>query len=438
MDYKGVNKRTYKELKKEIVRDTALNVGYYPKVINEINNDVLLDTIKEISLNGWITEKTKDIDLQNMIVTEAVRKMSYQEFKDIADNFFSFVPDDEEKYYKASKLEVTRENYDYLVTHTKRAFGLEKKLNEIEKDINSLDNKINSLETTIVKSGDEVIGIDIDREEILLLKYPTNSYIDEDVVIAEEIINNYRSSKDDYTQILDYLIDNYKEINLLHAEYVLNNDKCFNSIGIDYYDIEEIYYNDITISDFKTQKDFYNYATRFNSFNEKYNSYEDYIIKWYDSVYSHEDLPNYSEDILKTRKKEIDQILEKYDTMLIMRDIYDSQRESWTIGYLADIEDDLGIIEDYIENYLGSWYKGSLTELQIIPFDSFEKGKFVGEVNSVYYVDYNLLPYNDNILKDIKNIFPELENFKTKEQALAYINQKEHKSIEKTERGLSI
>ena len=75
----------------------------------------LIDTIKEIAVNGWINNNTSEQELRNMLITESVKNMSYQEFKDIAHYFFGFVPDDEAMFQRVQPIEITRENYNYLV-----------------------------------------------------------------------------------------------------------------------------------------------------------------------------------------------------------------------------------------------------------------------------------------------------------------------------------
>lgn len=432
MDYRGVKKKTYKDIKKEVVRDTALNVGYYPKVLTEINDEVLLDTIKEISLQGWIREDTNDVELRNMIVTESVRKMSYQEFKDIADNFFSFVPDNEEEYYKASKLEITRENYDYLVNNTKKAFGLERKLEEIENEINSLDNKIYDLETKVIPNENKVVGVDLENEQILLLKAPYNTYIDEDVILSDKVLNDYKSSYSDYRQILDPLIERYSDIRHIYYEYTLNNDTYRGLPDIDFSDIEEIDYDDIPVANFTTHKEYYDYATQFESFRNKYKDYEEYIYERFEFIYSREYMPDYSEEVLKEKRKEIDDILEKNGDYLVLQTVYGySQGEVWKIGYLAEQGEDIDTINEYIEHYLGAWYRGSLTELQTIPFDAFEGGRFNGEIEDVQYIDTSLLYYHSTkeTLDKIKSIYPEYKNFKIKEELDKQENKNKNKDI---------
>ena len=431
MDYQGVTKRSYKSVKREISEDTAINVGYYTDVLGEIPNYILLDVVREISSNGWIRSDIDDVELQNMLVTESVKRMGYQEFKNIAHKFFNFNPDDEEKFKRVQPVEVTRENYEYLVENANKVFSLEKKLEDIQKEINSLDNKINELETTIVKNGDEVIGVDLEREQLLLLKSPENIFLDEDIIQDESLLNNYRSSDDDHTQILNALVEKYSEIKELRNEYVLNNDTYRGNIDIDYYAIDEINPDDIPISEFSTHKDYYNYGTQFDSFKEKYSSYSDYIEKTFTELYDAEYIPDYSKEILKEKEREINSILENHEKYLVTKDVIGySQGEKWTLGYLADDSQYIDDVEMYLENYIGAWYRGSLTEVQVIPFEAFDQGKYQGGVDNIYYIDSDLL-YHENLLEMVKEHYPELKNFKTEKEVekLEQLKEKENKDV---------
>lgn len=420
MDERGVNQKTYKDLKADISQNTAINIGYYWEVLNEIPGEVLIDTIKEIALNGWINNNTSEQELRNMLVTESVKNMSYQEFKDIAHYFFGFVPDDEAMFQRVQPIEITRENYNYLVEQNKKAFGLERELEELKERENSLENKIDSLETVTIVSEDEVVGIDLEKEELLLLLSPNNVFIDEDIIQDENLITSYRSQDSEEKQTLDYLTERYSEINILEKEYILNSDTYRGLIDVDYYDIDEISYDEIPIADFSTHKEYYEYAVQFDSFNDKYLSYDDYILNRFNNIYPREYIPDYAKDILDAKKNEIEKILEEKNKYLVIKEIEGySQDEKWTLSYLADKEQKEEVVETYLENFVGAWYKGSLTELQTISFDSFEKGKFVGESTEINYINTDILPINDREkLEKIKEVYPHLRQFKSKEEVL--------------------
>lgn len=420
MDERGVDQKTYKDLKADISQNTAINIGYYWEVLNEIPGEVLIDTIKEIALNGWINNNTSEQELRNMLITESVKNMSYPEFKDIAHYFFGFVPDDEAMFQRVQPIEITRENYNYLVEQNKKAFGLERELEELKERENSLENKIDSLETVTIVSEDEVVGIDLEKEELLLLLSPNNVFIDEDIIQDENLITSYRSQDSEEKQTLDYLTERYSEINILEKEYILNSDTYRGLIDVDYYDIDEISYDEIPIADFSTHKEYYEYAVQFDSFNDKYLSYDDYILNRFNNIYSREYIPDYAKDILDDKKNEIEKILEEKNKYLVIKEIEGySQDEKWTLSYLADKEQKEEVVETYLENFVGAWYKGSLTELQTISFDSFEKGKFVGESTEINYINTDILPINNREkLEKIKEVYPHLRQFKSKEEVL--------------------
>ena len=420
MDERGVNQKTYKDLKADISQNTAINIGYYWEVLNQIPGEVLIDTIKEIALNGWINNNISEQELRNMLITESVKNMSYQEFKDIAHYFFGFVPDDEAMFQRVQPIEITRENYNYLVEQNKKAFGLERELEELKERENSLENKIDSLETVTIVSEDEVVGIDLEKEELLLLLSPNNVFIDEDIIQDENLITSYRSQDSEEKQTLDYLTERYLEINILEKEYILNSDTYRGLIDVDYYDIDEISYDEIPIADFSTHKEYYEYAVQFDSFNDKYLSYDDYILNRFNNIYSREDIPDYAKDILDDKKNEIEKILEEKNKYLVIKEIEGySQDEKWMLSYLADKEQKEEVVETYLENFVGAWYKGSLTELQTISFDSFEKGKFVGESTEINYINTDILPINNREkLEKIKEVYPHLRQFKSKEEVL--------------------
>lgn len=432
MDERGVNQKTYKDLKADISQNTAINIGYYWEVLNEIPGEVLINTIKEIALNGWINNNTSEQELRNMLITESVKNMSYQEFKDIAHYFFGFVPDDEAMFQRVQPIEITRENYNYLVEQNKKAFGLERELEELKERENSLENKIDSLETVTIVSEDEVVGIDLEKEELLLLLSPNNVFIDEDIIQDENLITSYRSQDSEEKQTLDYLTERYSEINILEKEYILNSDTYRGLIDVDYYDIDEISYDEIPIADFSTHKEYYEYAVQFDSFNDKYLSYDDYILNRFNNIYSREYIPDYAKDILDDKKNEIEKILEEKNKYLVIKEIEGySQDEKWTLSYLADKEQKEEVVETYLENFVGAWYKGSLTELQKISFDSFEKGKFVGESTEINYINTDILPINNRgKLEKIKEVYPHLKQFKSKEEVLNQEKENNKKIVE--------
>ena len=84
----------------------------------------------------------------------------------------------------------------------------------------------------------------------------------------------------------------------------------------------------------------------------------------------------------------------------------------------------------YLENEIGAWYKGSLTELAIIRFEDIdlEKG-FNGQQEAVYHIDDNLLLQDK--LKQVQRRIPDLERFVEAEEVEKQLNQTQDLAAEK-------
>ena len=274
----------------------------------------------------------------------------------------------------------------------------------------------------IVPSESEVVGIDMKNEELLVLNSPLYSIIEEDLIIDDYLINDYRSRDNGDKQIIDYLRDEYKEIDLLSKEYILDNDTLYGEKLIFSYDIYEIDYDLIDEDQFKTLRDFYDFAKQFESFKEEYPMYPDYVESKYNDIYMYQDNPfnNYSSKILKNKIRDIQNILSKYNKKLITKDVTGySQGEEWKLGYLADENQDNKLVEAYLENFVGAWYKGTLARLETIPFESFDRGQLVGESTEINYINTDILPINNREkLEKIKEVYPHLRQFKSKEEVL--------------------
>ena len=286
----------------------------------------------------------------------------------------------------------------------------------------------------IVPSESEVVGIDMKNEELLVLNSPLYSIIEEDLIIDDYLINDYRSRDNGDKQIIDYLRDEYKEIDLLSKEYILDNDTLYGEKLIFSYDIYEIDYDLIDEDQFKTLRDFYDFAKQFESFKEEYPMYPDYIESKYNDIYMYQDNPfnNYSSKILKNKIRDIQNVLSKYNKKLVTKDVTGySQGKEWKLGYLADESQDNKLVEAYLENFVGAWYKGTLARLETIPFESFDKGQLVGESTEINYINTDILPINSGgKLEKIKEVYPHLRQFKSKEEVLNKEKENNKKIVE--------
>lgn len=95
------SRKALKGMKRAIVEDGALSVGYFQGVkakMLELDPDILKKTMA--SAGGWVAETlTDNADLamadkpnefDNVLVTEMVRNLNYQDFKDVAPYFFNY------------------------------------------------------------------------------------------------------------------------------------------------------------------------------------------------------------------------------------------------------------------------------------------------------------------------------------------------------------
>ena len=85
MKMKILTKKQIKAKKREIVNNTALYVGYYNSVFNYLPAYALIPAIKEYAeiISKMKTEK----EIENLLITESVKNMNYQDFKKI-ENYF--------------------------------------------------------------------------------------------------------------------------------------------------------------------------------------------------------------------------------------------------------------------------------------------------------------------------------------------------------------
>lgn len=101
-------------MKREVAEETATGIGFFEGILDKIPKDILFDAIREMSVNQWIDEKTKSSEIMNMTVTESIRLMTYQEFKEVAPYLFSYPQKQRELDSKlfVKMIEITQEQFD--------------------------------------------------------------------------------------------------------------------------------------------------------------------------------------------------------------------------------------------------------------------------------------------------------------------------------------
>ena len=69
-----------KQLKKEIEKSSAINIGYYSIIINALPSYAIITAQREISLLNLINPSLKDQDIENILITEAIKKNIFPRF----------------------------------------------------------------------------------------------------------------------------------------------------------------------------------------------------------------------------------------------------------------------------------------------------------------------------------------------------------------------
>lgn len=417
-----LSKKEYKQLKREVIEETAFGVGYYPEIMEKIPEYALFDAIREIVEYGWIKPNTDNATLRNMLITESIEKMSYQDFKDVAPYLFSFPIEQKREYFRVQPIKISRNDYEYFQKNISELMSLRQDIQQVTQ---SLDEKITELETKRVDTGDKVIGIDPKENVVLLLLTAETADIDDRDVMHDNLITDYRSNDSNAKQTVEYLINHYPTVKPIIAEYVMDKDLYQGFADVPKNSIDEIHADNVP--DFYTHKEFYDFASRYQSFEEQYPTFEAYVVDRYDFIYQyhqHEYLA-YAEDILNDRLTDINVHLDRYDKELVIHEVVGySQGEEWELSYLKDNAEDSQEVYYYLEHEIGAWYRGSLAEVVSIPLDSITQNKgYDGTVNQKRLVDTELL-HRGNELSDLLTIYPELQNYQTIE-AFEKENQKQ-------------
>lgn len=90
--YRVLTKKEIKSLKKEIIEDTAINVGYWNEIFSEIaliNHRLMFEVMNNAYELGIEYDERKS-NFENFIVTEFVKEIGYQDFKKLIPYFLGF------------------------------------------------------------------------------------------------------------------------------------------------------------------------------------------------------------------------------------------------------------------------------------------------------------------------------------------------------------
>jgi len=440
-------------MKREVEEETARGVGYFEGILEHIPSYPLSEAVKELALTGWITPQTAIVDVQNMLVTESIKRMNYQDFKEVAPYLFSYPREQREKDLLVRPVEISREYFEELKANAEELFHLKQDLVQVHE---KLDAKIQELEMDRLPNGDQVIGIDLEAEQVLLLRTPENAQVEEWEVHKDGLITDYRSDLPEYGQIVETLFEmKNPDIDTILYEEVINYSKRTwpDSDPIQFSEsIKEMLDQEAQLdpsfyqrAQFETLNQAYVYGSTSPLFQEHFPHYSDFVMNYVEDRERYElfdyrtEVVSLAQDILEPRLDDINQILGAKNQDLIIQKINGhSQGESWDLAYLRDTKtEDQESVQFHLENEIGAWYKGSLTELAVIRFEDIDlENGFNGHQEAVYHIDDNLLLHDK--LKQVQHLIPDLERFVEAAEVEKQLNQTQELATEKKSSGFSL
>lgn len=191
-----MNQKSIKDIKKEIVDESAINVGYYEgtlPLILEVYPSVISEILSEpsfISDGGLTGLSVSEID--NILITEAVKKLSYSEFKKVAHKFFSYELTESE--ILAQPIEISRKMYQEFTNNYEE-------LSRLKNPIKTIDERIQEATTSLVTNDNEILAYNLITEQLAVLK--NDIYLEP--FFDDGLISDYQSSKSELALIVDYL-----------------------------------------------------------------------------------------------------------------------------------------------------------------------------------------------------------------------------------------
>lgn len=324
--------KQFKRLKRGVEEEAARGIGYFEGILEHIPSYSLSEAVKELALAGWITPHIDVVDIQNMTVTESIKWMNYQDFKEVTPYLFSYPQEQREKDLLVRPVKISREYFEELKANAEELFHLKQDL--LQRN-NQLDAKIQELEMDQLPNGDQVIGVDLEAEEVLLLRTPENAQVEEWEVRKDGLITDYRSNLSEYAQIVDTLLEmKNSEIDTILYEEVINYSKrtwpdsepiqlpesikeLLNQEG----KLDPSYYQ---IAQFETVKQAYIYGMISPSFQERFPHYSDFVRDYVEDREQYEffnyrtEAVSLAQEILAPRLDDINQILSTNNQELIL------------------------------------------------------------------------------------------------------------------------
>lgn len=303
-----MNQKEIKALKKRIVTEGAINVGYFlgaREAILKVAPDILEKVMRtDIVEQLMFVARQERPEFDTLFVSEAVRLMSYSDFKQVAFYFFSYERTRAE--IMAQPIEITRENFERLQATAHQQF---------QEQRTNLMKSIEALTTEVVSNGREPIAYNPFNESLAVLE---NSDWQAEPYFDEYLLSDYRQPETEGSHLLSLLskYDIAQQDNVILALNALLGEQ-WQSQAID------VSLREAGITTLSN-------LTKLND------------------------------------------VLGKINLELISHEVVGyNPGDKWQLYYLYDKSEsldkaaDLTAIQDYLEHDIGAYYRGSLTELKI-------------------------------------------------------------------------
>ncbi|EIQ82675.1 hypothetical protein [Streptococcus canis] len=429
-----LQKSTYKQLKKRVLDETAVGVGYFEGITAVIPSYALIEATRQLHDQISDLSRYSDGEIENILVTESIRALNFQDFKAVAPYLFSYPREAREADRLARPIEVSREDFETLQSQARELFQLKSELEETK----SLSDIVASIEQTEVRvpSGYNVIGVNPLTDEYMIGKsnsevYP--SHLDEGFLDHDYLINDYRHHLSDEAQIINHLITTYPRTETYIYEYF--NDLYYQATGIlEGSQLVERYFEDegLVFVPQETTANLYYLAQESEAFKEDYPTYHDFLLESVSHDYIFDQAVYFLEsDEYMTL---VNQALEKDGVKLVTETVNGySQGDVWLLGAIYPVaeatEQD---VRDFLRHGVGASYKGTLMEVFISPGDDItslglEEAK--ANAQNYYVLDEELLWGNKPI--EVLQEKLKVTNFMSLEEAETLVEEVKQSQEEK-------
>lgn len=417
----------YKRMKKQVIKETAIGVGYFEGITSVIPSYALIEATREIS-RSYLIDKLNDAEVQSILVTESIKALNFQDFKLVAPYLFSYPREAREADLLVQPVEISRDYFEELQAKAKELFQIKEEADRPK----NLEEMVEFVETvpTRIPSGYDIVGVNpVTNDYMISYKDYENSqqtYLSEGFLKHDYLINDYTNYLSDEAQIVEHLIHNYPLTETYVYEYF--NDLYYETTGIlEGSDLVESYFIDEDLSfDVKltSTADLYYLAQESERFKNDFPDYKTFLLETasYDYIY---DNARYLLDS-KEYMGFINKALNSEGYHLTIENVRGySQGDYWTLGAVYPLseasEED---VKDFLVHGAGAAYKGSLIEVFVregnaITQLGLETAKT--ESSNFFVIDEDLL-YGDNALEVLQDKL-ELKGFVTVREAEELLEQ---------------